>query len=190
MDVALARELAPNARTVKTVCDALKIPLPPTGWLMSEKMDGIRAIWHQGKMITRGGNEIVLPENWKVANCHDGFITSAPVGSFKPNAFGIYDILGNVADQLAKKGKKDSSKYLQIALEDLGDWKINHIAVALECAKPRISNHVEAMKESIANICKINESDVGITATSGEGLTSFGRGEGIQAITIITVSKS
>ena len=100
------------------------------------------------------------------------------------------NILGDVADQLAKKGKKDSSKYLQIALEDLGDWKINHIAVALECAKPRISNHVEAMKESIANICKINVSDVGITATSGEDLTSFGRGEGIQAITIITVSKS
>jgi DNA ligase 1 len=65
MDVALARELAPNARTVKTVCDALKIPLPPTGWLMSEKMDGIRAIWHQGKMITRGGNESVLPEDWR-----------------------------------------------------------------------------------------------------------------------------
>ena len=42
--------------------------------------------------------KIVLPENWKVANCHDGFITSAPVGSFKPNAFGIYDILGNVAE--------------------------------------------------------------------------------------------
>ena len=46
------------------------------------------------------------------------------------------------------------------------------------------------MKESIANTCKIKRSDVGITATSGEGLTSFGRGEGIQAITIITVSKS
>ena len=46
------------------------------------------------------------------------------------------------------------------------------------------------MKESIANTCQINRSDVGITATSGEGLTSFGRSEGIQAITIITVSKS
>jgi len=46
------------------------------------------------------------------------------------------------------------------------------------------------MKKSIAKICQINQSDVGITATSGEGLTAFGRGEGIQAITIITVSKS
>ena len=45
------------------------------------------------------------------------------------------------------------------------------------------------MKKSISKICKINISDIGITATSGEGLTAFGKGEGIQAITIITVSK-
>jgi 2-C-methyl-D-erythritol 2,4-cyclodiphosphate synthase len=46
------------------------------------------------------------------------------------------------------------------------------------------------MKQKISTICKIKIADVGITATSGEGLTAFGRGEGIQAITIITVSKS
>jgi 2-C-methyl-D-erythritol 2,4-cyclodiphosphate synthase len=46
------------------------------------------------------------------------------------------------------------------------------------------------MKQKISVICKININDVGITATSGEGLTAFGRGEGIQSITIITVSKS
>ena len=46
------------------------------------------------------------------------------------------------------------------------------------------------MKENIAKICRINISDIGITATSGENLTAFGRGEGIQAITIITVIKS
>ena len=43
-------------------------------------------------------SKIVLPDNWKVADCHDGFMTSAPVGSFKSNAFGIFDILGNVAE--------------------------------------------------------------------------------------------
>ena len=46
------------------------------------------------------------------------------------------------------------------------------------------------MKKNIAKICKISASDVGITATTGENLTAFGRGEGIQAITIITVIKS
>ena len=51
-------------------------------------------------------------------------------------------------------------------------------------------SQIDAMKENIAKICKINTSDIGITATTGEDLTAFGRGEGIQAITIITVIKS
>lgn len=64
MEVALARDYAPAARTVKTVCKALHIPLPPTGWHMSEKKDGLRAVWHQGKMLSRNGTEIVLPDGW------------------------------------------------------------------------------------------------------------------------------
>ena len=99
------------------------------------------------------------------------------------------NILGSVADKLAQHGEKDSIKYLQLALHDLKAWKINHIAISIECLKPKISPKIELMKLKISVICKINIADVGITATSGEGLTAFGRGEGIQAISIITVSK-
>ena len=44
------------------------------------------------------GTKIVLPEDWVVADCHDGYEYSAPVGSFEANNFGVYDILGNVAE--------------------------------------------------------------------------------------------
>jgi len=42
-----------------------------------------------------------LIPNRPAANCQDGYATFAPVGSFKPNAFGLYDMVGNAWSILA-----------------------------------------------------------------------------------------
>ena len=33
---------------------------------------------------------------WPPVNCRDGFAETAPVGSFMPNPFGVFDVHGNV----------------------------------------------------------------------------------------------
>ncbi|NQW99944.1 DNA ligase, partial [bacterium] len=33
----------------------------PKGWLMSEKLDGVRALWNGRELMTRNGNVILAP---------------------------------------------------------------------------------------------------------------------------------
>jgi len=37
----------------------------PSGWLMSEKMDGVRCYWNGTTMYTRNGKILYAPESWK-----------------------------------------------------------------------------------------------------------------------------
>mgnify|MGYP001579806778 CR=1 FL=1 len=99
------------------------------------------------------------------------------------------NILGATADALCQQGVVDSSEYLKLALRDLDTWKITHIAISIECLTPKISPKIMALKSSIANLTGVSVEDVGITATTGEGLTDFGKGKGIQVLSIITVAK-
>lgn len=96
------------------------------------------------------------------------------------------NILGKVADEMCKSGIKDSKVYLQEALKYLNE-KIVHISVAIECKKPKIEPKREEMVKSIAKILNISEQQVGITATTGEGLTEFGKGNGVSVFACITV---
>ena len=52
---------------------------------------------------------------------------------------------------------------------------------------PKISPVIPTMRESIAGLLDIQPQQVGITATSGEGLTDCGRGLGISVLCILTV---
>lgn len=36
-----------------------------TGWLMSEKLDGVRCYWNGKNMYTRNGNPFYAPDDWK-----------------------------------------------------------------------------------------------------------------------------
>ena len=100
------------------------------------------------------------------------------------------NILGQTADDLCQQGVTDSGEYLKLALRDLSGWQLQHIAISIECLTPKISPAIHAMKQNIAALLNTSTDDIGITATSGEGLSAFGQSRGIQVFSIITVSKA
>jgi 2-C-methyl-D-erythritol 2,4-cyclodiphosphate synthase len=99
-------------------------------------------------------------------------------------------ILGNIADELClHEGITDSEVYLKEALKTLGNQKISHVAITIEAKKPKFLGRLLELRENIARILVIDVSDVGFTATSGEGLTDFGCGDGAQCFAIITTEE-
>lgn len=99
-------------------------------------------------------------------------------------------VLGGIADKLClEDGIKDSSVFLKKAVEDIQDAKIIHCSVSVECLVPKLKPHLDRIRSKIAELLDLPVSSVGLTATTGEGLTSFGKGEGIQAFVILSFRK-
>lgn len=100
-------------------------------------------------------------------------------------------ILGDIADTLClTNGITDSEVYLQAALKTLGKQQITHVALSIQAMKPKFKERIPEMRAKIAKVMGLDISQVGITATSGEGLTDFGCGDGVQCLAIVTTVES
>jgi len=96
-------------------------------------------------------------------------------------------ILGGIAIELCHKdGITDSQIFLERALETLGAQKIQHIALSIEGKRPRMQARIDEIRNHIASVMKLEFSQVGLTVTSGDGLTDFGCGDGLQCFCSLT----
>ncbi|MGK5593948.1 MAG: 2-C-methyl-D-erythritol 2,4-cyclodiphosphate synthase [Parachlamydiaceae bacterium] len=100
-------------------------------------------------------------------------------------------ILGAIADELCLKGGiTDSEVYLQEAMKTLGNQKITHVSLTIEAKKPKFKHRLTEMRTNVAKVMNLDINQVGITATTGEGLTDFGCGDGAQCFAIVTTQES
>ena len=137
-----------------------------------------------GKPLTLGG--IVIPGCVGLAGNSDADVVLHAVTNAISGIHGT-PIIGTIADDLClKQGIKESAVYLNKAMELLKSSAIVHVSIAIEAKRPKLAGHLNAMRESIAGLLNIKVEHVAITVTSGEGLTGFGRGEGIQAFAIVS----
>lgn len=107
------------------------------------------------------------------------------------NAFDVVAQKGSIStysDKMCEAGINDSSKYVE-HIRDIAKergWRVGSISISIEAKIPRLEPYSFKIKNRIAGLLKINKDDVGLTFTSGEGLTDFGKGKGMRSTVIIT----
>lgn len=136
------------------------------------------------RQLVLGG--VVFPNHAALKGNSDADVVLHAITNALSSITGV-NIIGKVSDEMClQKGITDSRVYLAEALKYLNQLEISHIAITIECKTPMISPKIDEMKSSISELLSVETFDVGITATTGEGLTDFGKGEGIQVIAILT----
>jgi len=97
--------------------------------------------------------------------------------------------LGFYVDRMFKEGIKDSKKYVEFILNKVKErnYKISNVAIMLEGKKPKIDSHIDKIKSALSTLLKIKEENIGIAATSGDELTEFGKGNGMQCFVVVTI---
>jgi len=68
-----------------------------------------------------------------------------------------------------------------------GGWVVGNIDVVIIGERPKVMAHVDAMKAKVAEIIGVTPSQVGIKATTNEGMDSIGQGKAlaVQAICLV-----
>jgi len=69
-----------------------------------------------------------------------------------------------------------------------GGWMVGNVDIVIIGERPKVMAHVEAMKAKVAEIIGISPAQVGIKATTNEGMDSIGQGKAlaVQAICLIS----
>ncbi|MBI2655261.1 2-C-methyl-D-erythritol 4-phosphate cytidylyltransferase [Candidatus Woesearchaeota archaeon] len=93
------------------------------------------------------------------------------------------------AGPMCRRGITDSKEYLKIILRKLDEksFRIGNISVSIEAARPKLEQHTDKIKNSLSGLLGLEEEKIGITYTSGDKLTSFGKGEGMQCFAVVII---
>jgi 2-C-methyl-D-erythritol 4-phosphate cytidylyltransferase / 2-C-methyl-D-erythritol 2,4-cyclodiphosphate synthase len=194
-DVSLVERLGASVKVVNCPKENIKITSPYdllyANKLLSATRIGIghdshRFSKNKTKKLVIGG---VVIKGFPGFNANsDGDIILHALFNALSSAIGS-NSLGFYADKMYKEGIKDSRKYLDFILSKVENknLKINNIAIMLEGKNPKIDPIIGKIRVSLSKILNIKSEFIGIAATSGEELSEFGKGNGMQCYAVVSV---
>jgi 2-C-methyl-D-erythritol 2,4-cyclodiphosphate synthase len=144
----------------------------------------------ENKPLILGG--IIIDEKGGLKGNSDGDVILHSLCNALSSAIGG-DSLSTWTDEMCNvQGIKDSTRYVEHILNKIVGLKYSvvNVSISVEAKTPRLKMEIiKQIKERIASLLKIQIDQVGLTFTSGEGLTEFGLGKGINVLTIVNIAR-
>lgn len=107
-----------------------------------------------------------------------GAISAGDIGQLFPNT-----------DMANKNRPSRDFLFEAVRLVAEGGWTVNNIDIAIQAEKPKIMPHALDIRTTIAGLMGIDVERVSVKATTQERLGAIGRGEGIAAYTVCSLSR-
>jgi 2-C-methyl-D-erythritol 2,4-cyclodiphosphate synthase len=134
---------------------------------------------------------VKIPYEKGLLGYSDADVLSHAIGEAILGALSLGD-LGEHFPDTDEKYKGISSLKILSMIYDMArkeNAKIIHIDSTIVAQEPKLSPHIEKMRENISDVLKINMDQVSVKATTTEGLGFTGRKEGISAYAVVLMEK-
>jgi len=143
----------------------------------------------EGRRLVLGGVEIDHPRG--LAGYSDADVLCHAIADAILGAAALGDIGHHFPPDDPRWKDADSRDVLRVVAARLREagWEIVNVDATVLAEAPKIGPHADAMRSEIAGALSIGLGDVGVKATSMEGLGSIGRREGIAAMAVATIRR-
>ncbi len=143
-----------------------------------------------GRRLVLGGVEI--EHELGLAGHSDADVLTHAVIDALLGAAGLGDIGERFPDTDERFSGADSIQLLQTVLAPIADagLEIVNVDCTLVMQAPRLGPYKQAICERLAAALELPEARVNIKATTGEGIGFVGRGEGVAALAVASLSSS
>ena len=148
----------------------------------------IHRLVEERKLIIAG---VAVPfEKGELAHS-DGDVVYHAIAESILGALALGDLGKHFPDTSEETKDMDSAlivKHVVSLMEEKG-FSVNNIDVFVSLEKPKLKNYIEQMRANIASLLKVDASLVSLKAGTNEGCGEVGRGEAIEASSIVMLKK-
>jgi 2-C-methyl-D-erythritol 2,4-cyclodiphosphate synthase len=144
----------------------------------------------EGRPLILGG--IGVPHDRGLAGHSDADVLTHAVMDALLGAAGLGDIGQHFPDTDERFAGADSMALLSevVGLVASAGLTIAHVDTTVVMERPRLAPHRDAIRESLAAGLAVAPAQVNVKASTGEGMGFVGRGEGVAALAVATLSRA